>query len=199
MEKFGIIQMEFKRNKRGVVTKDRCVGEQALRSMNPAQQIELLEHLKAALGRKYFGEKVNPEDIAGEAVKQVLTGQRTSWDENFAPFENLWLISKSIASNILTKEKRGQQVLQNSPEVFEQWALSERRTPEALCEQHETERSRWKKVYLAIGNDVLLKRMVGIARLIGEWDPDEMSKRLGVERSAIYNGKRQLQRRLNRR
>ena len=155
----------------------------------------LLDRLRYFAAKYYYG-TLNVEDLAMQAIADVLAGKR-AWDAAYPPFENLCWIVRSIASNQLNKEK---QLLSYDAEGEAGSRQIEPSTPphESPSEIYETDEARRglrALIQRAVGDDNLLRRAVKFFFEREVWKPKEISVELGVSEREIYEAKRRLRRR----
>ena len=175
----------------------RFVGAEVLRGLSVEEFDDLLKRaIKFASKKCQYDGRVSPHDVVHEAFRQILTGQRTSWNTSYTPFENVCLIVRSVASNQIKKD-RIQQLSEASIEnVVPIWSVSERCTPYDIYLREENLKILWQLVYSVSADDSLLGRMVTSAKRLGCWDNRQIARELGIEKSVVYQGKRKIQRRL---
>src|SRR5688500_17083642 len=75
-----------------------------LRNLSEQELLELLKRLQRLTKSCYYG-PLAYEDLIEAAFEDVLAGRRC-WKPDRTPFENLWPIIRSIASNTLEHEKK---------------------------------------------------------------------------------------------
>src|SRR6266550_8228038 len=85
------------------------VGAEVLRGLSEEEFDALLKRVIRFASRKcQDNRRLSPHDVVYEAITQIFTCQRASWNTNYTPFENLCLIVKSVASNQLKKDRTQQ-------------------------------------------------------------------------------------------
>lgn len=174
----------------------RRVGALVLRKLSEQELIRLQEKLRFFAARKYFG-RLDSDELVMEALRLVLDGRRT-WNKEYSPYGNLCWIIKNVAFNQLKQEKRRDEVLKTcivDPTIH--W-ISPVENPSLtnVPPENETVDRRWRLVRRAVRRDGLLRRMIESARKTQVWKSGVIAKDLGIDRAAVYKGKRRLQRRL---
>jgi len=172
---------------------ERSDGAAVLRGLDDAALISLLNRLTLFAARRYDG-RLNAEELAMQAVADVLAGVRRSWDTDYPPFNNLCWIVRSIASNQLQKEKR---LLPFEPDA-EACAARPAPSQPPVSELYETDETRrgLRDLLRRAADDDLSRRVVETALEEDRWKPKELAAALNVGEADIYEARRRIGRRL---
>src|SRR5215218_2601393 len=156
-------------------TVEQSDGAFVLRSLGDKELLGLINRLRLLAARKYYG-TLDVDDLVTRAVIDTFVGVRT-WNTNYSPFRNLWLIVRSIAYNQLKKDGR-MPTRELDAEVNSGRAEALLPAHPSPAEIHKTEESRRalrELIRRAVGEDSLMRRAVAFFFEREVWKPKEMA------------------------